>query len=135
MLGADPSTNDYSGVTCGSRTLPICAIGEGTDSCWKPAVVPGGTQTKLACHRPPSKLPEDGSSFTTECGTRLPAVYIDWDWLSSLLRTRRSACCEEIRGSLDRKRRTSGMATWTMLCFLAGTQWKPMAIRSTFTTE
>src|ERR1035437_740545 len=90
--------------------------------------------TRLGCHRRPSRPPEDGWCSTTAYGIRLPAVCIDWAWPFSILRIRKNACCEEIRGSSGRRRRTSAKATLTMSCFPADTPWTPMATRSTCTT-
>ena len=63
-------------VARGSCDLGIMIDGAGIGSCWKRVAAPGGTQTRLACRRHPSKLPEDGSCSTTECGTRPRGVYI-----------------------------------------------------------
>jgi predicted GH43/DUF377 family glycosyl hydrolase len=46
-----PMTN--LGRTCGFPILPICATGEGTDSCWKRGAARGGTPNKIGLSPPP----------------------------------------------------------------------------------
>ena len=92
-------------------------------------------QTKSDCRRRRSKLPEDGSSSTTESVTHLLVVCIDWAWRSSIWRIRRSAFSAEIRGSSGQRHLTNGTATWMMLCSPADTRWRLMVTRSTFITE
>src|SRR5664279_803855 len=91
--------------------------------------------TRLVCRRLPLKLPGDGSCSTTEYGTRLPAVCIDWGWPSLILRIRKNACCEEIRGYSVRRPSTNATATSTMSSSPADTPWTPMAKPSIFITE
>src|SRR6266478_1125433 len=125
----------HSGRTCGFPILPTCATGADIGLCWKHAAGLGGTRTKLVSPRRRSRLPEAGSCSTTECGTRLRAVCIDWGWPCSTLRIRKSACCEGIRGSLGRRRTTNVTATSTTWCSRVGTQVIQMATPSMSTTE
>src|ERR1700723_92068 len=90
---------------------------------------------RLGCRRRPLRRPEDGLSSITECGTRLRAACIGWEWLCSSWRIRKNACCEETRGYLVRKPSTSVMATSTMSYFPAGIRSTPMAILLISITE
>ena len=90
---------------------------------------------KIGYRRLPSRLPEGGSRFTTECGTRLRAVCIDWAWPCLTWRIPPSVYCEGIRGSLGQRPTTNATAMSMMLCFPADTRRTPMATLSIFTME
>ena len=70
-----------------------------------------------------------------ECDTPLPAVCIDWVWLSLIFRIQKSACCGETRGYLGRRRITSATVTSTMSFFPADIRWIPTATPLTSTME
>src|SRR5438067_1550191 len=92
-------------------------------------------QTRLVCHRLPSRHLEDGSCSITEYGTRLPAACTGWDSHYSSLRIRKSVCYAAIRGSLGRRPTTSVTATSTTLCSRVDTRWTLMPTASISTTE
>jgi predicted GH43/DUF377 family glycosyl hydrolase len=77
---------------------------------------------KIGLSPPPIERPtEGGLCSTTECGTRLRGVSIDWGSRFSSWRNPRSVYCEAIRGSSGPRPSTNCMATSTTLCFPAGT--------------